>query len=191
MAFDLHTGALILGALALLLALFGGALVRAAALRGVLGIAGLALVLWGALPHLSRPQRPASVSAPQAVAPAAAAAAPALPGAPARAAAAAMEDCNAPDPPAVPDGAKVSKAEMVAAHTAFQKYDAATNAYAACVDAVVVKVTQQFPGADADELKTVKVLGIGAHNTVIDQEQALADQFNAQLKTFKARHPGE
>ena len=192
MAFDLHTGALILGALAVLLALLGGALLRAAALRGVVGIAGLALLAWGALPYLTRPQAGLPVSAPQPAAVQAASTPPeALPGAPGRAAAAAIEDCNAPSPATVPDGSKVSKAEMVAAHTAFQNYDAATKTYTDCVDAVVEKITQQFPQAGADDLKTVKTLGIGAHNTVIDQEQALADQFNAQVKAFKALHPGQ
>ena len=190
MAFDLHTGALILGALALLVALLGGALLRAAALRGVVGVAGLALLASGALPYLSRPQPQLSAPPPAGgrVAPTAPSA---LPGAPARAAAAAIEDCNAPSPPAVPDGLKVSKAEMVAAHTAFQSYDSATKTYTVCVDAAVEKIAQQFPQASADELHTVKVLGFGAHNTVIDQEQALADQFNAQIKVFKAKHPGQ
>jgi hypothetical protein len=190
MAFDLHTGALILGALLVIVALFGGGFLRAAAARAVLGIAGLALLAWGALPYLARPQQPlASVSPPPAAAPSAPAL-PASPGNPARAATAAFEDCSVPTPPTVPDGARASKPEMVAAHTEFQKYDAATNTYTACIDAAITKITQQFPQANADELNTVKVLGVGAHNTAIDQEQALADQFNAQLKAFKAKHPG-
>jgi len=191
MAFDLHTGALILGALAVLVALLGGALLRAATLRGVLGIAGLALLAWGALPYLSRPQPALAASAPQPAAAPAAQTPASLPGAPGRAAAAAIEDCNAPSPPTVPDGSKASRAEMVAAHTTFQNYDAATKTYTVCVDAVVDNVTRQFPQAAAQDLQTVKVLGLGAHNQVIDQEQALADQFNAQVKAFKARHPGE
>lgn len=190
MAFDLHTGALIVGALAVLLALLGGGFLRAAALRGVLGIAGIALLAWGVLPYLSRPQALVSVNPPPAAPVPPAAAPPPLPGAPARAATEALEDCSLPNPPTVPDGSKVSKAQMVAAHTAFQNYDAATNTYTHCVDAVVDKITAQFPQASAEDLQTVKVLGIGAHNTAIDQEQALADQFNAQIKAFKAKHPG-
>jgi hypothetical protein len=189
MAFDLHTAALIAGAAAVLLALLGGAFLRAAALRGVLGIAGIALLAWGVLPYLSHPQPLVSVNPPpEPLQPAAAP--PPAPGAPARAATEALEDCNLPNPPAVPDGSRVTKAQMVAAHTAFQAYDAATNTYTHCVDAVVDRITAQFPQASAEDLQTVKVLGIGAHNTAIDQEQALADQFNAQIKAFKAKHPG-
>jgi hypothetical protein len=28
-----------------------------------------------------------------------------------------------------------------------------------------------------------------AHNTAIDQEKAVADQFNAQIRAYKAKHP--
>jgi hypothetical protein len=190
MPFDLHTLALILGALAALVALLGAALLRAPALRGVLGIAGLVLLVWGALPYLPGRQPLVSVNPAPAVPVPAAAAPPPLPGEPARAATAAFQDCSIPSPPTVPDGAKASHEQMVAAHTQFQKYDADTNTYTQCVDAAVERITQQFPQASAEDLHTVKVLGIGAHNTVIDQEQALADQFNTQLKAFKARHPG-
>jgi hypothetical protein len=195
MAFDLHTAALIVGALALLVALLGGALLRTGAVRGIVAIAGVAVLAWGALPYLAHPQPPVPTSelGPTAAQPTAAqpaASPPPLPGAPGRAAAAAIEDCNAPNPPAVPDAAKASRAEMVAAHTAFQAYDAATKTYTGCVDAAVDRISQQFAQAGADELNTVKVLGLGAHNQAIDQEQALADQFNAQVRAFKAKHPG-
>jgi hypothetical protein len=189
MAFDLHTAALIAGALAVLVALLGGALLRAGALRGVVAIAGVALLAWGGLPWLSHPQPATAVTEPAPVAQAPTAPT-SLPGAPGRAAAAAIEDCNAPSPPTVPDAAKASRAEMVAAHTAFQAYDAATKTFTGCVDAAVDRITRQFARAGADELNTVKVLGLGAHNQAIDQEQALADQFNTQVRAFKAKHPG-
>jgi hypothetical protein len=191
MAFDLHTAALIVGGLAVLVALLGGALLRAGAVRGVVAIAGVALLAWGALPWLAphaQPAAPLAVVTPAAPAPSTPAA---LPGAAGRAAAAAIEDCSAPSPPAVPDAAKASHAEMVAAHTAFQAYDAATKTFTGCVDAAVDRISQQFAQAGADELHTVKVLGIGAHNQAIDQEQALADQFNTQVRAYKAKHPGQ
>jgi hypothetical protein len=194
MTFDLHTAAVIVGALAVLVALLGGALLRAGALRGVVGIAGVALLAWGALPYFARPSPPAPTPTPTSdlghMSAQPATTPPTLPGAPGRAAAAAIEECNAPNPPAVPDAAKASHAEMIAAHTAFQAYDTATKNYTGCVDAAVDKITQQFAQAGADELNTVKVLGLGAHNQAIDQEQALADQFNAQVRAFKAKHPG-
>jgi len=36
----------------------------------------------------------------------------------------------------------------------------------------------------------LKTLHNGAHNTAVDQEQAVADQLNEQVRVFKAKHPG-
>lgn len=197
MPLDLGTAALILGAILLLAALLGGALFKTSAahpVRLILGVAGAALLIYGALPYLRRAQPaaavvPATPAAPT-PSPAASAAATSLPGDPQRAVTVALEDCNAPNPPTVPDAHKATRAEMIAATAAFHAYDAATNAYTQCVDAATDKILKQFPQGSEADLQTVKVLGIGAHNTVIDQEQALADQFNVQVKAFRAKHPG-
>lgn len=191
MALDLHTAALVVGALAVLAALLAGALLRSGAVRAVVAVAGLALLAWGALPFFPHAP-PVTPLGSLTAAPAPAAPRTTVePGTPGRLAAAAIEDCHLPDPPQVPDAAKASRSEMVAAHSAFQAYDSATKTYTGCVDAAVDKITVQFAQAGADELNTVKVLGLGAHNTAIDQEQALADQFNVQVRAFKAKHPGE
>ena len=103
----------------------------------------------------------------------------------------ALEDCNAPNPPTVPDAHKATRAEMIAATAAFHAYDVPPpTPTRTCVDAATDKILKQFPQASEADVQTVKVLGIGAHNTVIDQEQALADQFNVQVKAFRAKHPG-
>lgn len=191
---DLGTAALILGAILLLAALLGGALFKSSAakpVRLILGVAGAALLVYAGLPYLTRSQPAAALVPAPLAAPAAAAAASALPGDPQRAVIVALEGCNAPSAPSVPDAAKATRAEMIAAHTAFQQYDAATNAYTRCVDAASDKVLKEFPQASEAELQAVKVLSVGAHNTVIDQEQALADQFNVQIKAFRAKHPGQ
>jgi hypothetical protein len=104
---------------------------------------------------------------------------------------AALQECTAATPPsAVPDGSKASQGEMLAARTAFQQYDAATNTFIQCVDQTVERVTQQFPQASAADQQTLRTLRTGAHNTAVDQEQAFADQLNAQVRAFKAKHPG-
>jgi hypothetical protein len=103
----------------------------------------------------------------------------------------ALEDCVVASPPAAPpDGTTASKEEMLAARSAFQQYDAATNSYLKCVDLTIARVTQQFPSASAVDRQTLRTLGDGAHNTAIDQEQALADRLNVQVRAFKAKHPG-
>jgi hypothetical protein len=156
--------------------------------RILVGGAGAVLGVW-VLWSLYVATYPTSQEAPSQVA----AVAPATPprGDPVPTAITALQDCVVASPPPVPpDGKKASEEEMLAARTAFQQYDAATNSYVKCVDLTIAHITQQFPTASPTDLRTLRTLGDGAHNTAIDQEQALADQLNAQVRAFKATHPG-
>ncbi len=102
----------------------------------------------------------------------------------------ALHDCPPAVPPSIPDGSRVTAAQMSAAHAAFQSYDTATNAYVACVDKAVEAVTKHYASvASPAELKSLKAFGIAAHDTAIDQEQRVADELNAQIRTFRAKHP--
>jgi hypothetical protein len=105
------------------------------------------------------------------------------------AASAALQECPRGAAPVVPDGATASRQEIVAARAAFQAYDAATNSYVHCVDATVEHISAQYPNAPPTDLQALKAFGVRTHDTAIDQEQALADQFNAQIRTYKAKHP--
>jgi hypothetical protein len=105
-------------------------------------------------------------------------------------ASAALQDCPRPTAPAVPDGAAASREQMAAARSAFQAYDTANNSYVRCVDATIDRIARQYAGvASQEELHSLKAVGLGAHNTAIDQEQAIVDQFNAQIRTYKSKHP--
>ena len=102
----------------------------------------------------------------------------------------ALQACPVSIAPSVPDGATASAEQMAAARGAFQAYDAATNSYAKCVDSAVARMTKQFAGvASGSDLQSLNTLGVRAHNTAIEQEQALADKFNEQIRLYKARHP--
>lgn len=102
----------------------------------------------------------------------------------------ALQDCPEATAPKVPDGSKASSAQMMAAHAAFQAYDAATNSYTKCVDAAVDRISAQYKGSASDaDIQSLQAFGSRAHNTAIDQEQAVADEFNAQLRAFKGKHP--
>lgn len=191
---DYRIPLLVLGALLLLVAAFGARLVGglpsvlAATLRALLGVAGVALLAWVLVPLLIAPTPPAA----PAVAPAASPVAAAQPasGNLVRLATLAMQDCPAASAPPVPDGATATKEQMLAARTAFQAYDAATNTYIKCVDAAIESTRKATAGSAADaELEALQKFGNGAHNTAIDQEQSDADQLNAQVRAFKAKHP--
>lgn len=188
-----RVGVFAAGAILILAALFAGrrssdpAAVRTRrALQGALAVAGVALVAWAALPYFARHESPRTVAASSAAAPAARtpeidAVALASPG---------LAACPLATAPQVPDGSTATRAQMTAAHTAFQNYDAATNAYAKCVDSAVDRLSGELKGkASPEELERLKQFGMSAHNTAIDQEQAVADRLNGQIRAFKARHP--
>lgn len=187
--------------LAVFLGLIGAALVMAAVLAGrifgsaarttgglivrtVVGIGGCALAAWTVASLIMVDLHREAATAPLA------ATAPAAAGSPVPMANRQLENCSMPNPPVVPDAITATQAQMLTARAQFATYDAAINSYVHCVDATIDQVTQQFPGASALELQALKSLGISAHNTAIDQEQALADRFNAQVRAYQAKHPG-
>ena len=101
----------------------------------------------------------------------------------------ALQACTVPSAPAVPNGATASTSEMSTAQHAFQAFDAATNSYAKCVDSTVASVTKQYgSNSTPEELHALDTLGMRAHNTAIDQEQAAVDDFNKQVRVYKAKH---
>ncbi len=200
MSADLITMLLLLCAALFVFVLFGARILRGSAASTGLLIARLAaavlaaaILIWMLWSQKLAGVAPAApVSETPAAAAAAAVTAPAAPlGDPVPTAIAALQDCSAASPPPPPpDGTKASREQMLAARAAFQQYDAATNSYLKCVDLTIERVTQQFPAASAADRDTLKTLGNGAHNTAIDQEQAVADQLNLQVRAFKAKHPG-
>lgn len=102
----------------------------------------------------------------------------------------AITSCPDTTPPSLPDGATATLAQMNAARAAFEAYDQATNAYAKCVDDTVARIAQgRSSDSSAADLDRLQDFGTRAHNVAIDKEQALADQFNKQIRAYKAKHP--
>jgi hypothetical protein len=180
-------GALALGALLVLAAVLAPRL-RGTGQRGstatwrvAAAVAGVVLLGWGVIASL-RP--PASPPAPAAAAPRAAPEVDLV-----EAASAALQSCPHTTAPTIPDGTTASREEMGAATAAFKSFDAATNSYAQCVDATIERIAREHAGASEDDLHALKEFGRVAHNTAIDQETAIADQLNAQVRSYKAKHP--
>lgn len=183
-------GVLVVGALLVLAAIFGGGLFGGATstavgkgARAAVALAGVAVMAAAAVltSPAPRPVVAAVVPAPRSEAPTVD-----LIGA----ANDELAGCPLSTAPAIPDGATASLAQMQAARAAFQGYDAATNAYTKCVDSAVDRVAKRYKGAVTDaDLQSLDTFGRSAHNTAVDQEQAVADQFNREVRTFKAKHP--
>ena len=106
---------------------------------------------------------------------------------------AAHADCPYPTPPAkLPDGATATLEEMLAAQKTVKAYQKAIDDYVACID----KALDEAIAKGGDKLKPEQQADMQKvehqkHNAAIDQEQAIADRFNEQVRVFKSRPPGK
>jgi hypothetical protein len=110
---------------------------------------------------------------------------------------AAYADCSYPPAPDhLPDGRTATMPEMVAAQKTVKEYDVAVNAYLACIklehDDTASKMPQAKPGEKLtpEQKKAVEDLDrveVQKHNAAIDQDHAVADRFNEQVRIFKSR----
>jgi hypothetical protein len=187
---ELRIGALAVGAALLLFALLAPLLLGASLrnrmggwMRAAMAVAGAALLAWGSIWLVrSRPPAPAAGAASSTRA--------RSPVDLVDVASVALQSCPRATPPAVPDGATASAQSMAAARSSFQAYDSATNSYLKCVDTTIDGIARQYADvALQDDMHALQEFGLSAHNTAIDQERAIADQFNAQIRTYKAKHP--
>ncbi len=93
--------------------------------------------------------------------------------------------CLLPGPPPVaPNGALASVADMKLGHDVMQNFVLRLEAYQACRNA-------QADHAAAGVSQTQKDAWIAQGNDAVDEANALAASFSAQLKVFKARQPGK
>jgi len=102
---------------------------------------------------------------------------------------AAYADCPYPAAPAnLPDGRTATMEEMVAGQTAVRAYDTAVKAYVDCIDkeldASIAKAGDSLKPQQKSDMQHVEAQ---KHNAAIEQDQAVADRFNEQVKVFKAR----
>jgi hypothetical protein len=102
---------------------------------------------------------------------------------------AAAADCVAPNNDVkIPDGSKATKDEMLAAQHAIRENDAAIKQYADCL-----KAEQDAKlAAGGDTMKDEDKLKIATEyanrqNAEVEKLQKLADQFNVELRAYKAK----
>ena len=102
---------------------------------------------------------------------------------------AAYADCSYPQAPnPIPDGSTATLAQMMTAQKAVQAYNQEMNAYLSCIqlerDSRVANAGDKLTKQQKQELEAIEVQ---KHNAAVDQLHAVADQFNAQVKIFKAK----
>jgi hypothetical protein len=100
---------------------------------------------------------------------------------------AALTACKPPGSVRVPRGANASRAEMLAAHSKIQAFDAATARYDDCLKQAMSSFKSQYAGtAPAEVMKKLEALQVDLNNQSVDRDKAVADDFNEQLRIFKA-----
>ncbi len=89
-------------------------------------------------------------------------------------------------PEHVPDGKTVSYDEMVAAQQAVKQFNVDIEAYNACLDMEMLSL-EQSGLYEPNRLLELRAMQAKKNNAAVDEVQAVADQFNEQLRIFKAR----
>jgi hypothetical protein len=96
--------------------------------------------------------------------------------------------CTYPkSPEKIPDGATATLAEMVAAQKAVKSFDELINAYTACIK---LEEDTQLKAGDkltAEQKKTIEQQQALKNNAAVDEDQAVADRLNEQIRIFKAK----
>jgi len=103
------------------------------------------------------------------------------------ASAAAQASCIYPRAPdRAPDGKSATYEEMVAAQKAVQQFNEDINAYNACLD-MEMSTLEKSGNYDENRLAELRAMQAKKNNAAVDEVQAVADQFNEQLRIFKTR----
>ena len=94
-----------------------------------------------------------------------------------------LANCNYPKMNfVIPNGATATLENMVAGQTNFKSYNADMEAYLACLDSELSKVSK-----DLDNYQAIQSLSDDKYNAAIDQLTKAADQWNAAVRAYKAQ----
>lgn len=103
------------------------------------------------------------------------------------AAGAAQATCIYPRAPdRVPDGKTATFEEMAAAQKAVQQFNEDINSYNSCLD-METNALANSGQYDEHRIAELRAMQAKKNNAAVDEVQALADQFNEQLRIFKSR----
>jgi len=95
------------------------------------------------------------------------------------------DDCTLPELPAVPDGASATYDEMISGQQAIKQFQAGAEAFRTCLDDVMkdMKIAAEEGDEDAASLFAS---ASDRYNASVTSEEALAEEFNASIKAYKA-----
>jgi hypothetical protein len=98
-------------------------------------------------------------------------------------------DCTYPPAPSkIPDGASATLEDMLAGQKAVKDYQKSMDDYVSCIDKELeAKIAQGGDQLKPQQKADMQKMEAQKHNAAVDQEQAIADRFNEQVKVFKAK----
>jgi hypothetical protein len=102
-------------------------------------------------------------------------------------------DCTHPTPPGkLPDGATASKQEMINGMMAVKAFDQAIKAYTDCLklehDTAVSKIDPTDASKAKSEKSSLDSVWAKKNDAAVDEDSAVAKQFNDQVKVFKEKN---
>lgn len=105
-------------------------------------------------------------------------------------AALADENCNQPDRPEMPNGAKASMEAMLAGQKAVKAFQASNMEYMQCLEreysAAETTAKNSKDGTKKAEARAQYAKSIDAYNAAVSAEEAVAGEFNVSLRAYKA-----
>jgi hypothetical protein len=106
-------------------------------------------------------------------------------------AAPAFADCTGPQNEVkIPDGSKATMDEMLAAKRAIQENNTAVEAYTQCLKAEQdAKIAAGGPEMKDEERVKISTEYANRQNAEVEKLQKLADQFNVEVRAYKAKQP--
>ena len=90
-----------------------------------------------------------------------------------------LAECKQPADVELPDGATATTEQMIAGQKAVKAYLADGDAYLSCME-------EQAKNQGSDVTDEQKKADLALYNGVVDKMQKLGENFNAQIKAYKA-----
>ncbi len=88
--------------------------------------------------------------------------------------------CTPPEAPTIPDGETAAASELKAANAGVKAFMAAGTEYTDCLDDHEESLGDEIADEEASALIT-------AHNAMVDQMSAVAEEFNTALSAYRAK----
>jgi hypothetical protein len=97
--------------------------------------------------------------------------------------------CTYPKAPdSIPDGNTATLDQMLAAQRAVKAFDAAITAYQGCLEAENNEALAANPDLTEDQKNERLKIVAQKQNAAVDEAQALADRFNAQIRVYREKN---